>query len=826
MPLTPLSPESLYTPCDPTQLGFANTETAGDPEFAFAHGRAIEAMQLGLDIKRQGYNLFVLGETGSGRHDIIRKLLEGKRKNGEPPADWCYVDNFAESTRPRILRLPAGRGAKLRDDMQRFASELGPAIAAAFESDPHRSRIESLQEEAKQKEETALRSLGHEAAETGIALLRTPQGFVFTPLKGEDETLSREEFEKLPEDKQAELSKRMEEFHEKLHKLMNQFPRWRRELQAQIKAASREALQLAAGHLIEELKPAYADLPEVVAFLDDVLKDVIETGESLRESARGDGDAETLQYSGSISVQRYLVNLLVDNAGQEGRPIVCERHPTLQNLVGRVEHVVHMGMLVSNFTLIKAGALHRANGGFLVLDALKVLTQPYAWEGLKRALRSGTVRIETLTEMIGWTSTVRLEPEPIPLDVKIVLVGERMIYYLLAELDPDFPALFKIAADFESEIGRGPENTANYGRLVAQLARREKLRPLSAAAVARVVEHAARLAGDAERLTTRTLPIMDLLREADHFATKAEALTTERSHVEGALAARRHRHERLRERYRDEILRGQLLIATTGEQAGQINGLAVVPLGEATFAHPVRITANVRMGEGEVVDIEREVELGGPIHSKGVMILSAFLAGRFGWSMPLSLKASLVFEQSYGGVEGDSASLAELCALLSALAALPIQQGVAVTGSVNQFGVVQPVGGINDKIEGFFAICAARGLTGTQGVVIPEANVRHLMLRPEVVDAVREGRFRIWAVRNVDETMELLTGVPAGEPDAKGEIPPGTVNHRVISQLADLAAARQSFAHPKPPRRHRPQRKKPRVKKPPIPPVMPGDSKG
>lgn len=822
-PLTALPPEALRTPCDPSQLGFAATDSLPDLDPGFAHPRAVEALRLGLDIRHRGYNLFVLGETGSGRHAIVRELIEAERGKGIPSSDWCYVNNFAESTRPRVLRLPAGRGAKLRDDMQKFVSELAPAIAAAFESDEYRGRIESLQDEAKQKEDTALRTLGHESAQAGIALLRTPQGFMFAPLKNDEETLSREEFEALPEDRQQALGKATDEFHERLQKLMNQFPRWRRELQGRIKEASREAMQLAVGHLIEELKPTYADLPDVVAFLDAVMADVIETGEALRESSKSEGETETLLYTGSISIQRYLVNLLVDNADTAGRPVVCEDHPTLQNLVGRVEHLVHMGMLVSNFNLIKAGALHRANGGFLILDAAKLLSQPYAWEGLKRALRTGQVRIESLTDMLGLTSTVQLEPEPVAIDLKVVLVGERIIYYLLAELDPDFEALFKIAADFESEVARDSDNTAHYARLVATLARRDGLKPFTASAVGRVIEYAARLAGDAERLTTRTQPIADLLREADHLALGADQV--DRRHVEDALDARLRRHDRLRRRYQEEIQRGRLLIATSGLHPGQVNGLAVVSLGEATFAHPVRITATVRLGEGEIIDIEREVELGGPIHSKGVLILASFLAGRFGWNMPLSLKASLVFEQSYGGVEGDSASLAELCALLSALAAAPIRQSLAVTGSVNQFGVVQPVGGVNEKIEGFFDICRDRGLTGDQGVLIPKTNVADLMLRTDVVDAVRQGQFHVWAVENVDEAIELLTGLPAGEPDAKGEIPEGTVNYLVITQLADLALTRQDYAGAKSGRRRRRKAKPAKKPTPPAPPPG-GDGKG
>ena len=816
--LAPLPPEKLYTACDPAGLACTNSTALPDLDAAQIHPRALDAAHLGLAMHQQGYNLFVLGDTGSGRHAIVNQLLEAERAAGEPPADWCYVNNFAEPTQPRLMRLPCGRGAKLHGDMQHFVGELAPAIAAAFESNEYRRRIESMQEEEKQREETALRHLGHESGEHGIALLRTPQGFMFAPIKEGEETLSSEEFAQLPEARQQELGKQMEIFHAKLHDLMNEFPTWRRELQNQIKATGQEVLKLAVGHLIEELRPAYADLPEVGSYLDAAMQDIVESGESLRESTKSEEDSETTFFSGTISIQRYRVNLLVENAADGRRPVVYEDHPTLQNLVGRIEHLVHMGTLVSNFMLIKAGALHRANGGFLVLDAMKVLSQPYAWEGLKRTLQSGEVRIESLSELIGWTSTVQMEPQPMPLDLKVVLIGERLIYFLLSEYDPDFPALFKINADMDSEIERNPANTQLYARLVATLARRAQLRPLAAEAIARVIDHAARLANDAERLTTQTQPIDNLLREADHFAAETSATQIERAHVEQALEAHRQRNESLRKRFRDEILRGQLLIDTTGAHVGQINGLAVVPLGESSFAHPVRITATVRMGEGEVIDIEREVDLGGPIHSKGVLILSSFLASRFGWAVPLSLKASLVFEQSYGGVEGDSASLAELAALLSALADIPIKQSLSVTGSVNQFGVVQPVGGINEKIEGFFDICAARGLTGDQGVLIPETNLSHLMLRPEVVEAVRQKRFHVWAVASVDEAMELLTGLPAGEPDANGEIPTGTINFRIAVQLASLAQMRQDYGRPVRQRKTRGKKAKPtKPAKPPAP---------
>ncbi|MCK9283487.1 MAG: AAA family ATPase [Rhodocyclaceae bacterium] len=813
-PPLPLSPSALFTPCDPAVLDFASTESLPELDASLIHARAVEAMHLALDIKASGYNLFVLGDSGSGRHAITTQLLENARKDGESLSDWCYVHNFADASQPCLLRLPAGRGARLREDMQRFVEELGPAITAVFESDDYRTRIDSLQEEEKQREEAALRSLGHDAQQVGIALLRTPQGFVFAPLKNGETTLTQEEFEQLPEERQQELGRHIESMHERLHKLMNEFPRWRRDLQNHIKEVGSEALKQAVAHRLEELKANYVDLSQVAAYLDASMRDIVESGSALKEPPKGDDDSDGTLYSGSISVQRYLVNLLVEHASDGSRPVVYEDHPTLQNLVGRIEHVVHMGTLMSNFMLIKAGALHRANGGFLVLDAQKVLTQPYAWEGLKRMLKAGEIRIESLSELIGLSSTLQLEPEPMPLDLKIVLIGERTTYYLLSELDPEFPALFKIGADMESEIERNPANTQLYARLIASLARRSGQRPLAAGAVARLIEHAARLSSDAQRLTTQTQPLDDLMRQAGHFADKAGAALIEREHVEAALDAHRRRHERIRARYQEEILRGQWLVDTAGKHVGQINGLAVVPLGEASFAHPVRITATVRMGDGEVVDIEREVDLGGPIHSKGVLILSSFLAARFGWTMPLSLKASLVFEQSYGGVEGDSASLAELAALLSALSALPIRQSLAVTGSVNQFGAVQPVGGINEKIEGFFDICLARGLSGDQGVLIPASNVCHLMLRHDVVEAVAKGQFNVWAVNTIDEAMELLTGLPAGQPDEKGEIPQDSVNFQIAVQLAELAEMRQNYGS----QRHRGKAKK---KIEPIPPPVP-----
>ncbi|HEX8988494.1 MAG TPA: Lon protease family protein, partial [Rhodocyclaceae bacterium] len=563
--------------------------------------------------------------------------------------------------------------------------------------------------------------------------------------------------------------------------------------QGKIRAASREAMGFAVGHLIEELKERYKELPNVLEFLEAAMRDIIEKGEDIRES-RGEGDAE--EFSGSVSLRRYQVNLLVDHGGSTSAPVVFEDNPIYPNLVGRVEQIAQMGMLITNFTMIRAGALHRANGGYLMLDALKVLMQPYAWEGLKRALKSRQVRIESLSQLYGLASTQSLEPEAVPLDAKVVLFGDRYTYYMLREYDPEFEELFKIAADFEDEVERDGGNSELYARLVATAAKRDGLKPFAADAVARVVEHAARLAEDADKLSARTRRIADLLHEAEHVAVSAGRAVVARQDVEAALAARRERTGRLRRSVNEYIERGIHMIDVAGERVGQVNGLAVIdPGSDEMFGHPVRITATVRLGEGEIVDIERESELGGAIHSKGVMILSSFLGARFARNLPLSLGASLVFEQSYGPVEGDSASLAELCALLSSLADAPIRQSIAMTGSVNQHGRVQAIGGVNEKIEGFFDVCRKRGLTGEQGVIIPDSNVAHLMLADEVVEACAAGKFRIWAVRDVDAAIELLTGIPAGRPDAMGIVEPGSINYRVALRLAEMSELRQEFGN-------------------------------
>jgi len=779
----PLAAEQLFCACDPGALGFETSDTLPELDAADLHGRAVEAIRLGLDIGAEGYNLFVLGDTGSGRHGIVTRLLEAERHDGPPPADWCYVWNFDEASHPRLLRLPSGRGPAFRDDMQRFVEELIPAIAAVFESDQYRNRIEALQEEAKQREETALRQLGDEAQTLGVALLRTPHGFAFLPMKDADSTLSQEEFAKLPEDRQHELGEHITTLRERMHLLMNEFPRWRRELQNRIRDAGRDALGATVTHMIDELRPRYADLPDVGAHLDNVLKDIIAGGESLHAAPRSEDDGDTLTYSGSITVQRYLVNLLVPNPADGTRPVVVEDHPTLQNLVGRIDHLVHMGTLVSNFTLIRAGALHRANGGFLVLEAEQVLEQPYAWQGLKRALRSKSLKLSSLEQMLTLTGTISLEPDGIPFNVKVVLLGDRETFYLLQQFDPELGEFFKMRADFENSMPRTPENERKYAHFLADFVQKEQLRPLERSALMRLVEEAARDADDQEKLSLHAASVGDLLREANYWAGEEGARVIRNIHIQAALDGQERRHERLRKLYMEEIAKGTQLFTGEGEVVGQVNGLTVVQYADAEFGMPSRISVTAHYGHGDITDIERDVELGGAIHSKGVLILTSYLKAVFGAEHALRFAANIAFEQSYSGVDGDSASLGELCGLLSAIGKLPIRQSLAVTGSVDQYGRVQAIGGVNEKIEGFYAACQLKGLKGPQAVIIPVQNVRHLMLREDVLNAVREKRFAVYAVSRVEEAIELLLGLPAGKPGKDGLFPAESVFGKVAARM-------------------------------------------
>ncbi|MCO6457007.1 MAG: AAA family ATPase [Pirellulaceae bacterium] len=778
--------------CDPEQFDFDSTSDLPDLREILGQARALDAIRFGIGIRQQGYNLYVLGPPGMGKRTTVRQFLE-QQAAGEPtPDDWCYVNNFEQTYKPKALRLPCGAGSRFAKDMQDLVEDLQNAIPAALEAEDHQNRVKDLENEAKERHDTAFRTLAKKAVEHGIELVRTPSGLALAPVR-DGEVMDAEQFGKLPEDERRKIQEAIEGLQSELRALIEQVPEWRKEMRDKIKELNRQATHFAIGHSLEQARGKYADSPAVLEYLTAVEQDVIEHADDFRP----DDEQPQLPFlvvpPDQRSFQRYQVNLLVDNSQLQGAPVVAEEHPNHRNLIGRVEHRAQMGMLTTDFTLIKPGALHRANGGYLMVEMLRLLSQPYAWEGLKRALHARHVQIESVAESLSLASTVSLEPEPIPLDVKVVLLGDRLLYYLLYEYDRDFAELFKVAVDFADDMDRGPDSCRMYARLIATLVRQRDFRPFDRGAVARVIEFAARAAEDSQRLTMHMRTVADLLAESDHWARRSDSPRVTAGHVQQAIDQQIYRVDRVRERVQDEIRRGTLLIDTRGSCVGQVNGLSVLDLGNFRFGRPSRITATTRLGRGEVVDIEREVDLGGAIHSKGMMILASFLAARFAKNQPLSLAASVVFEQSYGKVDGDSASVAELCAILSSLAEVPIDQSLAVTGSVNQHGTVQPIGGVNEKIEGYFDVCASRGLTGSQGVLIPASNVQHLMLRQDVLQAVADGQFQVYAVETVDQALELLTGVPAGPLDAAGQYPPDSIQGRVAARLAELLELRRRF---------------------------------
>lgn len=794
--ITPLQPQWLRHACDPSQFTFQTTADLPDLTEIIGQARAMDAVRFGADIRREGYNLFVLGSPGMGRHSLVRQFLESKASKEAEPPDWCYLNNFTQPHKPKALKLPHGQGEALRAHMARLVDYLRSAIPVQFESEEYRSRISAIQQEYSEWQEREIAELEAEAEKKEIILLRTPEGFALAPSRNR-EAIPPDEYDKLPQERKDQIETDVAGLQAHLEKILARLPQRRRERSERIKQLNHDIMLSAVTHMLNELREIYAGLPAVLDFFDAVQQDMVLHVDDFRKPD------ESVNISGMTVIthqtfNNYQVNVLSSNHQKPGAPIVYEDNPTYSNLVGRVEHISQFGALVTHFTLIKPGALHQANGGYLLLDIRKVLMQPFAWEGLKRALQARKIHIESLGQIYSLVSTVSLEPESVPLDVKVILFGDRLFYYLLQQYDPEFSELFKVAADFEETIERTAESHFLYAQLIATVARKEGLLPYDRCAVARVIEYSARHAGDAEKLSIHMRSIADLLRESDYWARAANHDTVLASDVQQAVDAQIRRQDRIRDRLYEAIQRDILMIGTQGAVTGQVNGLAVIELGGFAFAQPARITATSRLGKGDLINIEREVKLSGATHSKGVFILSSFLAARYARNQPLALSASLAFEQSYGMIDGDSASLAELCALLSNLADAPINQSLAVTGSINQLGQIQAIGAVNEKIEGFFDICNARGLTGTQGVLIPAANVQHLMLRRNVVDATAAGQFHVYAVENIDQAITLLTGSPAGAADAHGAYPEGSINDRVAARLTELSTISQSYQGNKP----------------------------
>ena len=787
-------PERLNRRCRPAEFPFQTTAEIAEPEATLTQERALSALELGVRIGAAGHNVFVMGMPGSGRHAAVRRYLERVAATRPPPDDWCYLNRFRDPQRPKALRLPPGRGTQLKADMKELVRDLRAGLPEALESEAHHKRRAEVEREFEEIDRRSLEELQKEAQKGELALVQTPNGMAILPAR-KGEVLGREEFERLPEEEQRRTRQHIEIVSQMLRKHLEAAPRWQRDRHRRLREVDREATAGIVRVHIEELRAKYAEHAEVLEHLTDVESDLVENASSSLREEQGSLTIPGLErLETQASPSRYDVNVLVDGRALSGAPVVYEGNPTYQNLIGQIDTVAHFGVLKTDFMLVRPGALHRANSGFLILDAERLLMQPFAWEALKHALFERCVRIESLGQRLSLISTLSLEPDRIPLNVRVVLIGMRRVYDLLCEYDSEFAELFKVAADFDDTIERTAENMQLYARVVAASARREGLKPLEAAAVARLVEHGSRLAGDSRKLSTHLRSVEDAVREADHFAAAAGAELVRAADVERALQEQQRRLARVHGEILDAIRCNSLLVETDGEAVGQINGLSVIRAGTTLFGQPSRITATVRIGEGDVLDIEREVKLGGAIHSKGVLILSALIGSRFGWKQPLSLHGSLVFEQSYGAVEGDSASLAEACALLSAIAQVPLRQSLAVTGSINQRGVVQVIGGVNEKIEGFFEACRQRRLTGSQGVIVPADSVPHLMLNDEVIAAVERGSFHLYAVCTLDEALNLLTGLESGERDSAGVYAQGSFNSLVDERLRELAHQRQEFA--------------------------------
>jgi predicted ATP-dependent protease len=792
-----VSVQALCRRFDADLTGFETTDELEDLFGIVGQPRAASAVAFGVDMARPGFNVFAFGQPGTGKLSFLRQFLETRAAERPTPPDLCYVHNFDDPRRPVLVRLPAGQGSGLRRDIDRVTDEMRIGIAAGFESEDYQRRRHLIDEEFKRRPEEQLQEIAERARPRGIALLRAEGGLTFAALRGDD-ILNDEQFAALPEAERKRLEGIVEQLEEEVQQTVRQIPRWSRERRERLRALNREVASAAVGPPIDELLNKYQEHPDVRRHLEAIRQHAT-------EHARALAGAETPSLpplptepgrSGADLSALYRVSVLVDHAGSSGAPVVYEDNPTYDNLIGRIEYTTALGALTTDHTLIQAGALLRANGGYLLLDMNRLLRTPHAWDALKRALANREVRIEPLAQVLGLASAVSLDPQPAPLHVQVILMGDAHLHAVVQTLDPDFLEHFKVAADFAETMPARGEHPVLYARLLATLCRQERIRPMRRAAVARVMEHSARLVEDQEKLSARIAVVMDLLREADYRAGRAEHATIEREDVDRTIAEQIARADRPRERYLEAVTRGTVLIDTSGARVGQVNGLAVSTYGTFAFGHPSRITARIRLGEGDLVNIEREVDLSGPIHSKGVLILAGLLGARYATDRPLSFSATLAFEQSYGPVDGDSASAAELFALLSAINRVPLRQDLAITGSINQHGDVQPIGGVNEKIEGFFDVCAARNLSGTQGVIIPQSNVPHLMLRQDVVDAVATGAFHVHAIGTVDEGIELLTGMAAGTAGGDGVYPGDSFHGRVAAALAELAERRRAFAGP------------------------------
>jgi lon-related putative ATP-dependent protease len=782
-------------------LGCSTSKEAKPLETIIGQDRAIRALQFGLEIKEFGFNIFVSGLPGTGRMSAVKRYLEMVAQESPVPCDWCYVTNFKDSYRPNVLSLPPGLAVEFQRDMRELVEEIQRRIPKAFESEEYASKQEELSKALKQKSEQAFNLISEDAQKRGFLLQATPVGLMILPQK-DGAPLQDAEFTSLPPEEKEAITRERDKLQDQVKAVLRQMGNLERTAHEEFHKLERETARQAIEPLTGELKEKYSRIPDVISYLEEVRDDLLKDLSFFRPSTSQQPHPHPqlaqaaappqIQETKEQQLRKYDVNILVENSRTKGAPVVMELNPTYNELFGRIEKEAHFGGLITDFTMIKEGALHRANGGYLVLPAEEVLRNLFSWESLKRALRNREINIEEAGERLGFVTMKSLKPQPIPVNVKIVLIGRSWLYHLLYAYDEDFRELFKVKADFDTQMDRTEKNVRDYTSFVCAVCEEEGLKHLDGSGLAKVVEYGCRLAEDQEKLSTRFSEITDLIKEANHYSKRDDSPFVTGSHVRQAVEEKIYRSNLIQKRIEDYIHKGILMIDVKGEKIGTVNGLSVMDVGDIAIGRPNRITATIGLGREGLIDIEREAKLGGPIHTKGVMILSGFLAERYAYDKPLNLSARLVFEQSYSGVEGDSASSAELYAILSSLSGIPIKQSMAVTGSVNQKGEVQAIGGVNEKIEGFFNICKIKGWTGEQGVIIPESNVKNLMLKEEVVEAVHDKRFHVWPVRTIDEGIEILTGMAAGA-KRNDRFEEGTINSLADEQLRKFSKTLKEF---------------------------------
>ena len=790
-----LTPEELRWTCDPKQFPFMTTDEIQPLEETIGQERALRAMDFGLGLESHGFNIYVLGESGTGKTSTVRAMLEKKAGNEKVPDDWCYVYNFADPDRPNALNLPQGIGGGLKIDMADLVESLRRDIPKVFESKDYEKHRDEILDGQQERTKALFYRLEQKAQEKGFILKKTVSGLAVMPAK-DGKAFGHEDFEKLSKGEKARIEEEGKFLQDRLSDTIREARVVEKETKERINALDREVVQYVVNPLLNELLDKYKEYPDVIEYLSQVKEDVLAHSDDFRPKEEFALSLPGLKLPKmEPSFERYSVNLLVNNKEAKGAPVVIETNPTYYNLFGRIEHRVQYGVAMTDFTMIKAGSIQKANGGYLVINALDLLRNIFAYDALKRMIKNKEVKVEDVWEQYRLVSTTTLKPEPIPVDIKIVLIGSPYIYYLLYSLDDEYRKLFKVKADFDNRMPLSAENITMYGAFIAARCKEEGLKPFDKTGAARVVEYGARLANDKEKLTAQFSEITDIIREASYWAGVDGGKFVAAGHVDRAVSERIFRNSRIEERIRELVTEGTFLIDTDGAVAGQINGIAVLDMGDYAFGKPSRITAKTFLGDAGVVNIEREVKMSGRIHNKALMILTSYLGEMFAQDTPMTLSASICFEQLYEEIEGDSATCTEFYALMSSLSGLPISQGIAVTGSMNQLGEVQPVGGINEKIEGFFDVCAAKGLTGKQGVIIPKKNVRNLMLKKEVIETVKAGKFAVYPIERVEEGLEILTGAAAGErqPALAGAYPDGTVNFLVAKRLKGLAKTLKEF---------------------------------